>query len=160
MTDQRILNMAESSSSFSEENIIQKTTVPPILVWEGEWSGLKSRITRAREFWFTTVDYAMKAADFPSYVSLFRGYSKGTGQYVSSLIVGGQDQFHRYEWVGRTFCIVSASTYIMAKSSSLGTYKMTRNGLLCSSFLVSLLFPTEVGEYLRKTVWFSPRGLE
>lgn len=148
-------------SSFSEGNRMHNTPAPPpILVWEGEWSRLKSRISCAREFMCSAVDRAYKVADVPSYLSLFRGCSRSTGQYVSSLVVSGHDQFQRYEWVGRGACIVSASTYILSKSSSLGPYKMIRNGFLCSTFLMCFLFPAEIGACLRKTVWFSTRGIE
>lgn len=152
--------MPASSSSFSSTNSVENAAVPPILVWEGEWSRVKSCITSVREIACSTANRTYQVADFSSYLSLFRGCSRRTEEYVSSLVGNKHDELHRYEWFGRGVGIVTASTYIMAKSTTLGPYKMVRNGLLTAMFLTSFLFPAEISQALSKTVWFSSRGIE
>lgn len=152
--------MSASSSSLSSTNTAQNAALPPILVWEGEWSRVKSCITSVRQLACSTVDRSYQIADFSYYFSIFRGSSRRTEEYVSTLVGSRHDDFHRYEWIGRGVGIVTASTYIMAKSSTLGPYKMVRNGVLTTMLLTSFLFPAEISQVLSKTVWLSSRGLE
>lgn len=129
--------------------------LPPLVVWDGEWTYVKRGITDVREQLCRAYHRISHAFDVPGRVATAKQLGKEADTFVLTQTQKANAQLQKQHWILPATGIAVTSVYVAVRSAPLGAYKVWRNGCGAAIVLTLFLFPREVVNTIDSLLPFS-----